>query len=125
VRLSITLLDLLDQGALTERILYWSLHESLRAAEVQPDPGFEREKQVRNLNIALNKLRHEAVKLSGVGRQTATLPLAAASLNVGQLAVLLKGTTSVEDFIQRVTIPATSGSGNPILEFLRFQHLPE
>ena len=114
VRLSLTLLD---QGALQDRMVLWSLYDALRRAKIQAGPEYQKKGPIVKLNEALDEMRHEVDALEAAGRSTNAQKLATASLSMGQLAVLLENVASLEHFVRRVTVPGTYVTFNPVFEF--------
>ena len=103
-RLSITLLD---HGALQDRMTFRNLLEGLLGAAFQMAPGYAKSDQVQKLNAILDDLRSEVAALDRVGRSVPALVHNAASLNVGQLEVILDGAADLEQFRKRISTPLT------------------
>jgi hypothetical protein len=118
VRLSLTLLD---QGALQDRMVLWSLYDALRRAKLQTAPEYPKKGPIVKLNEALARMRYEVDALEAAGRSANAQKLATASLNIGQLAVLLENVTSLARFARRITVPITYMTFNPVFEFYHLQ----
>jgi len=113
-RLSVTLLD---QGALQDKMTWAKMFGAMLGASFQATPGYLKSGQVKKLNRILNDLRSEVGKLDAVGQHVNSQRLNAASLNVGQLEVLLDGVADLEQFRKRIAQPVTMMTLNPLLEY--------
>ena len=118
VRLSVTLLD---QGALQDRMVLWSLFDALRIARIETSPEYPKAGQITRLNEALDQMRFEVGALEAAGRPATAQKLATASLSLGQLAILLENVTDLAQFARRIALPLTFMSFNPVLEFCHLQ----
>ena len=78
-------------------------------------------KQIEEFDQTLTKMRNEAEALQDLGIPTHVQPLASASLSVGSLSVLLNGVSDLDQFIKRMTVPATYMTYNPVSEFYHQQ----
>jgi hypothetical protein len=118
VRFSLTLLD---QGALQDRMVLWSLYDVLRRSRIQTGPEYQQTRQIAKLNEALDLVRSEVEALEAAGRPINAQRLATASLNLGQLAILLENVADLEHFVRRIALTATFMTFNPVSEFYHFQ----
>ena len=117
-RLSVTLLD---HGALQDRMILWKLYEALIRAKAKPLAGYNKKSQVKKFDENLTAMHDEAEALKDLGIPTRVQPLASASLSVGSLSVLLNGVSDLDQFIKRMTVPATYMTYNPVFEFYHQQ----
>jgi hypothetical protein len=113
-RLSVTLLD---HGALQDRMTLANMFGAMLGASFKTTPGYSKSGQVDKLNKTLNDLRSEVAKLEAAGQNVNAQRLNAASLNVGQLEVILEGVADLEQFRKRVAQPTTMMTLNPLLEY--------
>jgi hypothetical protein len=113
-RLSVTLLD---HGALQDKMTLANMFDAMLGASFKATPGYSKYRQIDKLNRTLNDLRSEVAKLQAVGQHIKAQRLNAASLNVGQLEVILDGVADLEQFRKRVAQPVTSMTLNPLLEY--------
>jgi hypothetical protein len=113
-RLSITLLD---HGALQDKMTLANMFGAMLGASFKTTPGYAKSGQVDKLNKTLNDLRSEVEKLQAAGQHVNAQRLNAASLNVGQLEVVLDGVADLQQFRNRVAQPTTMMTLNPLLEY--------
>jgi len=113
-RLSVTLLD---HGALQDKMTLANMFGALLGASFKTTPGYAKSGQVEKLNKTLNDLRSEVEKLQAAGLHVNAQRLNAASLNVGQLEVVLDGVANLQQFRNRVAQPTTMMTLNPLLEY--------
>jgi hypothetical protein len=113
-RLSVTLLD---HGALQDKMTLANMFGAMLGANFKTTPGYAKSGQVDKLNRTLNDLRSEVGKLEAAGQHVNAQRLNAASLNVGQLEVILDGVADLEQFRKRVAQPTTMMTLNPLLEY--------
>jgi hypothetical protein len=113
-RLSVTLLD---HGALQDKMTLANMFGAMLGASFKTTPGYTKSGQVDKLNRILNDLRFEVGMLEAVGQHVNAQRLNAASLNVGQLEVILDGVVDLEQFRKRVAQPTTMMTLNPLLEY--------
>jgi hypothetical protein len=113
-RLSVTLLD---HGALQDKMTLANMFGAMLGASFKATPGYTKSGQVDKLNRTLNDLRSEVVKLEAAGQPVNAQRFNAASLNVGQLEVILDGAADLEQFLKRVAQPTTMMTLNPLLEY--------
>jgi hypothetical protein len=120
-RLSITLLD---HGALQDRMTFRNLLAGLLGAAFHTAPGYAKSKQVQKLNAILNELRSEVAVLDRVGQSVPALVHNAASLNVGQLEVILDGAADMEQFRKRISTPVTAMTPASVRSPWKGRHTP-
>jgi hypothetical protein len=113
-RLSVTLLD---HGALQDKMTLANMFGAMLGASFKTTPGYAKPGQVDKLNKTLNDLRSEVEKLQAAGQHVNAQRLNAASLNVGQLEVVLDGVADLQQFRNRVAQPTTMMTLNPLLEY--------
>lgn len=113
-RLSVTLLD---HGALQDQMTMRNLYTGLLHASVSAAMGHPKAKQINEFNRALDNLRSEVHQLDEAGVPVRAQTFNAASLNVGQLDVLLEGVGDLEQFRRRIATPVTTMSLNPLIEY--------
>jgi hypothetical protein len=80
-------------------------------------PEQRRSTQIQKFNEALNSLRSEVSKLQSLGQHINAQRIASASLNVGQLEIMLEGVADLEQFRKRFAQPITAMSLNPLFEY--------
>ena len=89
----------------------------LLGAAFHPAPGYAKSKQVQEFNAILDELRSEVAALDRVGQSVPALVHNAASLNVGQLEVILDGAADLEQVRKRISTPVTAMTLNPLYEY--------
>lgn len=112
-RLTVTLLD---QGALQDRWMLYSVYNALLSAQVTCDPGYKKKSQVDKFNKNLCLFREETRLLETIGQNINAHPLNAASASVAQLDVLLEGAQSLGGVRTRLSAPVTFSTLNVLLE---------
>ena len=102
-----------------------NLFTGLLGASISAAAGHPKTKQVAEFNSALNDLRSEVRQLDEAGLPVQAQTFNAASLNVGQLDVVLEGIADLEQFRGRIAMPVTTMTLNPLFEyhFLRQQKI--
>jgi hypothetical protein len=113
-RLSITLLD---HGALQDRMTFRNFLPGLLRAKFRVAPGYTKSEQVQKFNDILDALRSEVAAVNRIGQDIHALTRTTASLNVGQLEVILDGAKDLEQFCKRILTPATFLTLNPLHEY--------
>jgi len=120
VRLCVTLLD---HGALQDFALISGLTSAIMRLEITPVAGYKKAKQVMDLGRLIHELRDEVSALNKVGLDFRKLRLSTRSVSVAQLAVLLDGCQSPDEFICRITSMSVFGTQNTLLEYLTIQQI--
>ena len=119
-RLTVTLLD---HGALQDRSMLRSVYNALLSAQVTCDPGYAKNKQVKEFNEKLRLFREETLLLEAAGQHINAHPLNAASASVAQLDILLESVQSLSDVRRRLTAPTTFSTLNVLLEHFHQQKM--
>jgi hypothetical protein len=65
----------------------------------------------------VEKINSETALIQKTGHSVQKTVLGGASINIGQLAILLTGATDLAHFARRINARATANTGNPLLEF--------
>ncbi|MEQ1610403.1 MAG: hypothetical protein ABL956_15770 [Hyphomonadaceae bacterium] len=113
-RLSITLLD---HGSLMDRTLFMSFAGSLSQATLNFDAKHSNRKRYAEVNDELDRHRQERLAAERRGEDSWTGNLGAAALSVGQLAAIASECRSVSSLVDRLRVPATFGTMNPLREY--------
>ena len=108
---------LLGHGSLQNRDLFWTLFGSFFTAEFKYAAGHPLSSRLDKLNNLLAKMSAEVEAICNTGIHVSIVKSECASLDVGQLAILLKGVRDLSHFLQRIDSPITFGTFDPVLEF--------
>jgi hypothetical protein len=114
-RLTVTLLD---HGSLQDRMLFWNLFDPLLRGQMSYTWGHPKAKHLDDLNSLVLAAQQEVEKLDKAGVHISVLKHQCASLNVGQLSLILKGIRDLDHFVQRITYSTTFLSFDPLFEFV-------
>jgi hypothetical protein len=122
IRLSVTLLD---HGTLQDAALFWSLFGTVVRSTITAGAKHPRRRKIDEINDLIATINSEVGLIETTGYTVQKTVLGGASVNIGQLAILLIGATDLASFIKRINTRATANTGNPLLEFhnLRSQGL--
>ncbi len=119
-RITVTLLD---HGALQDRWFLRSIYNALLSAQVTCDPGYTKEKQVKEFNEKLRLFQEETRLLEAAGQDINAHPLNAASASVAQLDVLLENVQSLSEVRTRLSAHVTFSTLNVLLEHFHQQKM--
>jgi hypothetical protein len=113
-RLTITLLD---HGTLQDRVVFSQFAYPMLSAKINYEPNHPRANTFDSVNEAIAALTQELIKSNDRGRDVWNSTMGAASLSVGQLAVLLNDAKTVSDLVRRLRRHITYGTTNVLLEY--------
>jgi Holliday junction resolvase-like predicted endonuclease len=113
-RLTITLLD---HGTFQDRVIFSQFAYPMLSANIRYDPDHPRASTFDSVNEAIADLTQELIKSNDRGRDIWNSTMGAASLSVGQLAVLLNESKTVSELVRRLRSHFNFGSTNVLLEY--------
>lgn len=112
--LSVTLLG---HGSIQDRVVLWLLHDALLRGSVSASQTHAKQRQVEKLNSLLDSMRNDLQAMAELGVDLRETGLNFASLNVGSLAVMLRGVNDLETFVNRIMSRGTYGTHDPLFEY--------
>lgn len=113
-RLSITLLD---HGTFQDRVIFSQFVGPMLSASIRYEPDHPRAGTFDGVNETIAALTQELIKFNDQGRNVWSSTMSAASLGVGQLAVLLNESDTVDMLVKRLRRHTTFGTTNVLLEY--------
>jgi hypothetical protein len=113
-RVSVTLLE---HGTLQDASLFWSLFDTVLRSNVRAGAKHPKKQKIDEINDLIATIGKEVGLIQTAGHSVQKTVLGGASVNVGQLAILLVGARDIAHFVKRINVRATANTGNPLLEF--------
>jgi hypothetical protein len=107
---------LTDQGSLQDRWILFATYEALLTAQVTAPPSSPMQTQVDEFQHKLELLQSETNQLVMAGYELIRHRLNAGSASVAQLDILLRGAETLADIRNRIAMPVSFNTGNPLLE---------